>query len=209
PAGRARRRVPGDARGAPSRRPAPARGGRRLARRSRSRGGGAAHPRRAGARAPEARRDQQVGRRGPAGARSAQGTLRRRRGVCPRGRRSRRAQGPAGTRAAAQGGRHGVTDLRSFLQLLEERGELVRVKDPVSTFLEAAALADRAVKEGGPALLFENVVGHSIPVAMNLYGTAQRTAWALGVDDLKEVTERLRELLDLRLGGGLMGMMSN
>ncbi len=102
-----------------------------------------------------------------------------------------------------------MTDLRSFLQLLEERGELVRVKDPVSTFLEAAALADRAVKEGGPALLFENVVGHSIPVAMNLYGTAQRTAWALGVDDLKEVTERLRELLDLRLGGGLMGMMSN
>lgn len=102
-----------------------------------------------------------------------------------------------------------MTDLRSFLQLLEERGELVRVKDPVSTFLEAAALADRAVKEGGPALLFENVVGHSIPVAMNLYGTAQRTAWALGVDDLNQVTERLRELLDLRLGGGLMGMMSN
>ncbi len=102
-----------------------------------------------------------------------------------------------------------MTDLRSFLNLLEERGELMRISEPVSTLLEAAALADLAVKEQGPALLFENVVGHSIPVAMNLYGSARRTAWALGVDDLNEVTERLRELLDLRLGGGLMGMMSN
>ncbi len=100
-------------------------------------------------------------------------------------------------------------DLRAFLRLLEERGELVRVKDPVSPHLEAAALADRAVKEGGPALLFENVVGHDIPVAMNLFGTARRTAWALGVEDLNDVTERLRDLLDVRLGGGLMGMMSN
>ncbi|HZW99003.1 MAG TPA: menaquinone biosynthesis decarboxylase [Trueperaceae bacterium] len=102
-----------------------------------------------------------------------------------------------------------MTDLRTFMQLLEERGELVRVKDPVSTYLEAAALADIAVKEDGPALLFENVIGHDIPVAMNLYGTARRMAWALGVEDLSQVTERLRELLDLRLGGGLMGMMSN
>ena len=54
-------------------------------------------------------------------------------------------------------------DLRAFLHLLEERGELVRVTEPVSPHLEMAALADRAVKEGGPALLFENVVGHDIP----------------------------------------------
>ncbi len=100
-------------------------------------------------------------------------------------------------------------DLRAFLELLEARGELVRVSEPVSPHLEAAALADRAVKEGGPALLFENVVGHDIPVAMNLFGTARRTAWALGVEDLNELTQRLRDLLDLRLGGGLMGMMSN
>ena len=75
-------------------------------------------------------------------------------------------------------------DLRSFLRLLEERGELVRVTEPVSPHLEAAAIADRAVKEGGPALLFENVVGHDMPVAMNLFGTARRMAWALGVDEL-------------------------
>ncbi len=100
-------------------------------------------------------------------------------------------------------------DLRAFLRLLEERGELVRVQEPVSPYLEAAAIADRAVKEGGPALLFENVVGHDVPVAMNLFGSARRMAWALGVDDLSQVTERLRDLLDVRLGGGLMGMMSN
>jgi len=100
-------------------------------------------------------------------------------------------------------------DLRAFLRLLEERGELVRVQEPVSPYLEAAAIADRAVKEGGPALLFENVVGHDVPVAMNLFGSARRMAWALGVDDLSQVTERLRDLLDVRLGGGLVGMMSN
>jgi 4-hydroxy-3-polyprenylbenzoate decarboxylase len=100
-------------------------------------------------------------------------------------------------------------DLRAFLHLLEERGELVRVTEPVSPHLEMAALADRAVKEGGPALLFENVVGHDIPVAMNLFGTARRMAWALGVEDLGQVTERLRDLLDLKLGGGLLGLMSN
>src|SRR5690606_34434487 len=119
--------------------------------------------------------------------------------------RPRRERGRAGRRA----GGVSAHDLRAFLRLLEERGELVRVQEPVSPYLEAAAIADRAVKEGGPALLFENVVGHDVPVAMNLFGSARRMAWALGVDDLSQVTERLRDLLDVRLGGGLVGLMSN
>jgi 3-polyprenyl-4-hydroxybenzoate decarboxylase len=99
-------------------------------------------------------------------------------------------------------------DLRRFLSLLEERGELVRVTDRVSPDLEITALADRAVKRGGPALLFENVEGSDLPLVIGLYGTRQRMAWALGLDDLDELTTRLRELIDVRVGGGLMGLAS-
>jgi len=101
------------------------------------------------------------------------------------------------------------TDLRTFIALLEKRGELKRIAAPVSPFLEVSEIADRAVKQGGPALLFENVVGHQLPVVMNLFGTRERMALALGVERLDDVGDRLRELLDVRLGGGLMGLMSN
>ncbi len=102
-----------------------------------------------------------------------------------------------------------VRDLRGFLELLESRGQLVRVRESVSPELEITALADRAVKRGGPALLFENVEGADIPLAINLFGTRERMAWALGVETLEAIPERLRELLDVRLGGGLLGMASN
>jgi 4-hydroxy-3-polyprenylbenzoate decarboxylase len=106
-------------------------------------------------------------------------------------------------------------DLRGFLKLLEERGDLRRVTEPVSTYLEMSEVADRVVKRGGPALLFENPVAEGsgtrfpMPVAMNLFGSRRRMSWALGVDDLDEVGDRIRGLLDVRLGGGLMGLMSN
>ena len=105
-------------------------------------------------------------------------------------------------------------DLRDFLELLEQRGQLKRITAPVSTELEMSEIADRTVKAGGPALLFEHPVGPNgqrleMPVAMNLYGTRQRMAWALGVNDMNDIGDRLRSLIDVRLGGGLMGLMSN
>ena len=100
-------------------------------------------------------------------------------------------------------------DLPSFLAFLEERGELVRVTEPVSPVLEITEVADRLVKRGGPAVLFENVEGSSMPVAINLYGTRQRMAWALGVERLDDIGERIRDLLDVKLGGGLLGLASN
>ena len=102
-----------------------------------------------------------------------------------------------------------VRDLQGFLSLLEARSQLVRITDPVSPELEITALADRAVKRGGPALLFENVEGSSLPLAINLYGTRERMAWALGVDELEAIPARLRDLLDVKLGGGLLGLASN
>jgi 4-hydroxy-3-polyprenylbenzoate decarboxylase len=100
-------------------------------------------------------------------------------------------------------------DLRSFISLLESRGELVRVREPVSHDLEITEIADRTVKAGGPALLFEKVVGKDFPLAIGLFGTRERMALALGVDRLDDIAERIRSLADVKLGGGLLGMASN
>lgn len=100
-------------------------------------------------------------------------------------------------------------DLRRFLSFLEDKGELVRVRERVSHDLEITALADRAVKRGGPALLFEDVAGKDFPLVIGLYGTRRRMAWALGLEDLDDLGARLRELIDVKVGGGLIGLASN
>ena len=100
-------------------------------------------------------------------------------------------------------------DLQSFIALLEQRGELKRVRQPISSDLEITEIADRMVKQGGPALLFENVTGKEFPVVIGLYGTRERMALALGVNKLDDIATRLRELLDIRTGGGLLGLASN
>jgi 4-hydroxy-3-polyprenylbenzoate decarboxylase len=100
-------------------------------------------------------------------------------------------------------------DVQAFVKFLEERGELVRITEPVSSDLEITEVADRVMKAGGPALLFENVVGKDYPVAIGLMGTRQRMAWALGVNDLEDIPNRLRKLLDIKLGGGILGLASN
>ena len=91
-------------------------------------------------------------------------------------------------------------DIREFIAFLEDRGELARVKTPVSCDLEITEINDRVVKSGGPALLFENVQGYDIPVLINTYGSAQRTAWALGVEQLDDLADRVRKLLGLMQG---------
>jgi len=93
--------------------------------------------------------------------------------------------------------------LRQFLDRLEQAGELVRVKEPVDTRLEMAALADRAAKQGGPALLFEQPRSGKLPVAMNLFGTRRRTSWALSCDDFEEHAAELRSLLKMAPPQGL------
>ena len=65
-------------------------------------------------------------------------------------------------------------DLRGFLQVLEQRGQLKRITAPVDPDLELAAIADRVLSRGGPALLFENVIGSTMPVAVNTLGTVER-----------------------------------
>lgn len=100
-------------------------------------------------------------------------------------------------------------DLQSFIELLEQRGELLRVAAPVSPDLEITEIADRMVKKGGPAVLFENVVGSEYPVVIGLMGTRERTALSLGVQDLDDLATKVRALIDLKGSGGMMGMLGN
>lgn len=88
-------------------------------------------------------------------------------------------------------------DLRDFLETLREKGELVSIKEPVSQDLEISTINDAVVKKMGPALLFENVVGHKTPVAINLFGSYDRMALALGRKSCDELPEVLGQWLRL------------
>ena len=98
-------------------------------------------------------------------------------------------------------------DLQSFIRLLEERGELIRVSAPVSRELEITEIADRMVKKGGPAVLFENVRGSEFPLVIGLMNTRERTALSLGVGDLDDLARKVRDLIDLKGAGGVAGML--
>lgn len=83
-------------------------------------------------------------------------------------------------------------DLRGFLDALEERGELVRVRDPLSPILEIPELLRQVMLRRGPAVLFERVSGHEgWRVAGNLFGSMERIKLALGVGRLEEIGERM------------------
>lgn len=89
-------------------------------------------------------------------------------------------------------------NLHDFVKFLEDRDELIRIKAPVSSYLEITEITDRVSKstKGGKALLFENVNGSSFPVLINIFGSKKRIALALGTDDLEQLGKRLREILE-------------
>ncbi|MBM3356575.1 MAG: 4-hydroxy-3-polyprenylbenzoate decarboxylase [Betaproteobacteria bacterium] len=84
-------------------------------------------------------------------------------------------------------------DLREFIALLEARGELKRIAAPVDPRLEMTEICDRVLQRAGPALLFEQPKGHTMPVLGNLFGTVGRVALGMGVDAHDPVAE-LREI---------------
>lgn len=103
------------------------------------------------------------------------------------------------------------TDLSEFIALLEERGHLKRITTGVDPELEITEITDRVSKgplEKNAALLFENVDGSDFPVLINSLGHPERMAWALGVEDLEELNNRLATIIDLRLPQGLGAALS-
>ena len=88
--------------------------------------------------------------------------------------------------------------LSEFVQVLEHAGELRRITHPVKAELEIAEIADRVMKAGGPALLFENVVGKSIPLLINAFGSMKRMAMAFGVNDIEEIAKKISKLIQIQ-----------
>ncbi len=78
-------------------------------------------------------------------------------------------------------------DLRDFIKQLEKQGELKRITIPVDPYLEMTEICDRTLKQGGPALLFENPTGYNIPVLANLFGTPRRVAMGMGAESVTEL----------------------
>lgn len=111
-------------------------------------------------------------------------------------------------------------DLRDFIALLESKGQLKRIAAPVDPYLEIGEITDRVSKAVGPALLFENPVNrdtgepYGMPVVINLMGSYDRMAWAMGVDaetgtwrDLDAKGRQLMEMLPLDMPASMKGKL--
>src|SRR6202522_979472 len=103
-------------------------------------------------------------------------------------------------------------DLRDWIKQLDKAGELKRIREAVSPYLEMAEIADRTAKlgkgtpkAGGPALLFENVTGHKgAQVLMNQFGSERRMRLALEADSLDDIAKRIETLLHPVAPTGIM-----
>src|SRR5437762_5482785 len=118
----------------------------------------------------------------------------------------------------------GTATFSDFLELLDRQGELARIKAKVDPILEIAAICDRVCKTpaphghnerdrtipgtlGGKALLFENVKGSDIPVAINTFGSYHRINLALGSENLDALAERVQQLVKPEIPTTLMDKM--
>lgn len=89
-------------------------------------------------------------------------------------------------------------DLRDFIRTLEKHGELKRITMEVDPHLEVTEIADRAVKSGGPALLFENPKGAKVPLLINAFASMRRMELALGVKKVDDIAGRISGFLEMQ-----------
>ncbi len=101
-------------------------------------------------------------------------------------------------------------DLRGFLDALERRGRLHRIKRPVSLVHDVTEIHRRVLQAGGSALLIEQPVDAAgrageMPMLVNLFGTQERIAWGMGIapDAMPELGEALADLRHPRPPRGL------
>src|SRR5215469_12469608 len=98
-------------------------------------------------------------------------------------------------------------DMREFIAALEKNGELKRIPSEVDPILEITEFADRAVKRGGPALLFEKPKGYNVPVLINAFASMRKMELALEVQSVEEVAQRIVEFLEMRMPEGILGKL--
>jgi UbiD family decarboxylase len=85
-----------------------------------------------------------------------------------------------------------MSDLRSFLKQVEEKDDLIKIKEPLSAKLEVAAALQRF--DAGKALLFENVEGYDVKVVGGVCGTRDRILQSLGIN-ANELYPRLQQAI--------------
>lgn len=85
-----------------------------------------------------------------------------------------------------------IEDLSAFLRILKRESELLEIDVPVDPYLEIAEIHRRVIAQGGPALLFSNVVSSRFPVVTNLFGTNRRMELAFGTRPQQFVKELVR-----------------
>jgi 4-hydroxy-3-polyprenylbenzoate decarboxylase len=95
-------------------------------------------------------------------------------------------------------------DLRDFLRALEKAGELKRISFEVDPYLEITEFADRSVKTGGPALLFQKPKGSDVPLLINAFASMRRMELALGVVNIEQIAERITGFLEMQKPEGLL-----
>ena len=94
--------------------------------------------------------------------------------------------------------------LRDFIRALDQHGELKRIPFEVDPYLEITEFADRSVKQGGPALLFEKPKNSSVPLLINAFASMRRMEIALGVDNIQDIAERIAGYLQMQQPHGLL-----
>lgn len=92
-----------------------------------------------------------------------------------------------------------MKDLRDFMKLIRDKGQLVTIDTPVDPVLEITEIADRVGKAGGAALLFTHPKGSTIPVLINAFGSHERMCLALRVSSYDELTRRVEDLVAMEL----------
>ena len=94
-------------------------------------------------------------------------------------------------------------NLRQFISELESRGDLHRIKTEVDPSLEITEIADRMIKTGGPALLFEKVKGSSFPLLINAFGSYKRMQTALNCNSFDDIGRRIESYMKIQPPGSL------
>ncbi len=100
-------------------------------------------------------------------------------------------------------------DIQDFMQALEEKGLLKRVKTEVDSNLEITEIVDRVVKSNGPALLFENVKNSSYPVLINIFGSYERLNMALGISNTDDIANIIYDIIDMSKYIGLVNKIKS
>ena len=96
-----------------------------------------------------------------------------------------------------------IEELSEFIDKLENAGELKRVKTHVDTNLEISEILSRVMYSNGPAVLFEHVKNHDMPVLGNAFGSMKRLEVGLESSDFTEIGQRIVDMTRMEVPSGI------